>query len=163
MFSATVLPLFIRYGSLAKSTAVAGRWHMARRTDQAPDTRVQRQAKKIRNDHGTRVSVRIVCSVCGQSDTIPFAPKDPSRAMCRKCAFEILDVSDPDVRDLSVHHFSCAQCGRDVELRVGIEVPEEVFCRDCVQGIESKQEDRALRGTKSAGGRVVRARRTEER
>lgn len=116
--------------------------------------------KKIRNEHGTRVAVRVQCSVCGQTDTIPFAPKDASRAMCRKCAFELLDVSDPDVRELSIHRFSCEDCGRDVEIKVGHDVPEEILCRDCASGIESKQEDRVLRGQKSPDGRVVRVRRS---
>ena len=60
---------------------------MSRHREEAPRAGTIR---KVRSEHGTRVARSIQCSACGERDTIHFAPKDPSRVLCRRCAADKL-------------------------------------------------------------------------
>lgn len=117
-----------------------------------------RVIRKVRNDHGTRVARRIVCTNCGQSDTIDFAPKDPANVLCRKCAFDRFGAIDPDDRSVRTRSVTCAQCSRSFEAVIDPRNIDAPVCPDCLAGIETKQQDRARSATRLSA-RVVRSRR----
>ena len=96
--------------------------------------------RKIRSEHGTRVARTIVCRNCGASDTLHFAPKDPARALCRKCAAEMLGIEDEDASIVAQRKLTCIQCGKLEETR--IEHAESFLCHDCFRGIYTKQGDK---------------------
>lgn len=119
-----------------------------------------RVSRKVRSEHGTRVARSIVCSRCQAKDTIHFAPKDSKRALCRKCAADLLGVEDPDTHVGTAVAFTCAQCGRKgtTQNKARAESGDYV-CNDCLRGIESQQENK----TKSAvrlSKKVVRVRKS---
>jgi ribosomal protein L34E len=120
-----------------------------------------RVARKVRNDHGTRVLRSIICAACNAKDTIHFAPKDPKRALCRKCAADLLGVEDPDTKVGSDFPFKCAQCGRKGITKDRAKAESgDYLCADCIRGIESNQENK----TKSAvrlSKKVVRVRKSD--
>ncbi len=96
--------------------------------------------RKIRSEHGTRVARSIVCRSCGAHDTIHFAPKDPARALCRKCAAQLLGVEDAEAGILAKRKLTCVECGRVEDTR-WTEV--DMFrCKDCLAGIFTKQGDK---------------------
>ena len=120
-----------------------------------PDRKVVR---KVRSEHGTRVARSIVCSQCGAKDTIHFSPKDPKRALCRKCAADLLGVEDPDTRVGSQVTFVCAQCGRTGTTQDKLRAKEPGYlCVDCLRGIESNQEHKTKRAAR-VSKKVVRVR-----
>jgi hypothetical protein len=113
---------------------------------------------KVRTVHGTRVARRIVCSACGASDTIDFAPRDPSKVLCRRCVFEQHNVVDADDTDAKTRRADCARCGKSFEITIRPGKPAPAECPDCRAGIETKQGDRS-RGALRVSKKVVRARR----
>lgn len=116
--------------------------------------------RKVRTKHGTRVARAIVCSACGQRDIIHFAPRDNEKALCRRCASDLLGVEDPDTAVGSLHPFVCATCKRPGTTQR--RVTPGFVCNDCLRGIESKQGERARRGTRTAKGVVRVPRRPAE-
>jgi hypothetical protein len=120
----------------------------------------RKPVRKVRTEHGTRVARAIVCASCGARDTIHFAPKDPAKVLCRRCAADLLGVDDPDTEVGSLHPFTCASCGREGMTRVRMEAGGRDFlCKDCLLGIESKQKTRATRATRLSN-RVLRVRKS---
>jgi hypothetical protein len=117
--------------------------------------------RKVRTAHGTRVARRIVCSKCGASDTLDFAPKDPSAVLCRKCAFDQHGVVDPDDPSVRMRRVTCTECKKSFEAAIDPERSDPIVCSDCRAGIVSQQRDRA-RGAQRLSARVVRARRPPE-
>jgi DNA-directed RNA polymerase subunit RPC12/RpoP len=100
-------------------------------------------AKKERNEHGTQVARAITCASCGAKDTIRFAPKDPKRALCRKCAVNQLGVQDPDSKLGDKISYTCAQCKRTLLTDdPNAAKYTDYVCNDCMRGIESKQENK---------------------
>lgn len=121
----------------------------------------QKVARKVRSEHGTRVARSIVCSACKAKDTIHFAPKDPKRALCRKCAVDLLGVEDPDTRLGSNVPYVCAQCGRKGTTQDKRKVDSgEYVCNDCKRGIESLQENKTNAASR-VSKKVVRVRKSE--
>lgn len=116
--------------------------------------------RKVRSEHGTRVARSITCSACGAKDTIHFAPKDPKRALCRRCAADLLGAVDPDTNVSTPKPYTCAQCGRTGTTDRPIADPREFLCPDCFRGIETKQGNKAKTGTAVSKG-VLRVRRTK--
>jgi hypothetical protein len=97
--------------------------------------------RKIRSEHGTRVARSIVCRNCGATDRIDFAPKETARALCRKCAAELLGVEDPEANIFKKSKLTCIECG-DVHETTWDE-PETFRCKDCLAGIHTKQGDKS--------------------
>ena len=106
--------------------------------------------RKVRTDHGTRVARSIACVACGEKDTISFAPRDASRALCRRCAAEHLGVTDPEAGIRGDRPLTCTSCGREQE--TAWREPETFQCRDCVMGIETQQQDRSKRAHRTSQG-----------
>src|SRR5687767_10999569 len=106
--------------------------------------------RKIRSEHGTRVARSIVCRNCGAKDRIDFAPKDPERALCRRCAAELIGVEDPEASIVAKRKLTCIEC-RKIEETTWDE--EETFrCKDCLRGIHTQQGDKAKRADRVKKG-----------
>lgn len=114
--------------------------------------------RKIRTEHGTRVARSIVCRNCGAKDTIHFAPKDPAGALCRKCAAELLGLSDQDASIYPERNLTCITCGA-VE-KTQRSDPTTFECRDCRAGIFTKQGDKT-KGAERVSKKVIRRKREE--
>ncbi len=125
--------------------------------EDAPPTRAM---NKVRTAHGTRVARRITCASCGKADTIDFAPKDPSRVLCRKCAFEAYGVLDPDDVSLRTHRVRCGVCRKMFDRVVDPKHTESglATCSDCRAGIETAQGDKSKTATR-VSPKVVRVKR----
>src|SRR5688572_3549579 len=93
--------------------------------------------RKIRSEHGTRVARSIVCRSCGAKDTIHFAPKEPARALCRKCAAEFLGIEDEEASIVADRKLTCVECGKSEQTKW--ESPDTFKCQDCLIGIHTKQ------------------------
>ena len=113
--------------------------------------------RKIRSEHGTRVARQIVCRSCGATDTIHFAPKDPARALCRKCAAEFLGIEDEDASILATRKLTCIECGKVQDTKW--DEPESFRCKDCLAGIYTKQGDKT-KGAERVSKKVIRKKRT---
>lgn len=115
------------------------------------------EVRKVRTPHGTRVARTITCANCGKTDNISFAPRDPERALCRKCAAEHLNVSDLDAGIRPEQDWTCHECGR-VE-RAHWRGDSAFACSDCRKGILSKQDNRTKNAERVGAGKVLRVRR----
>ncbi|MEQ9499095.1 MAG: hypothetical protein RIT81_19595 [Deltaproteobacteria bacterium] len=115
------------------------------------------EVKKVRTPHGTRVARAIVCSACGAKDTVHFTPREVERALCRRCAAELLGVVDRDANIRPEKAMTCTDCGR-VEMAFW-RGDDPFLCRDCRQGIYSNQQTRTKKADRVAGGKVLRVRR----
>lgn len=116
------------------------------------------EVKKVRTEHGTRVARAIVCTECGAKDTVHFAPRDESRVLCRKCAAQLLGVSDRDAGIRPEREHECCECGRR---EVAAWRGEDPFvCSDCRCGILSHQQNRTKKAERVGEGRVLRVRRS---
>jgi len=127
-------------------------------TDEAPSKKTM---NKVRTVHGTRVARRIKCSACGKSDTIDFAPKDPTKVLCRKCAFETYGVLDPDDVALRTQSVKCSVCRKNFDLTTDPERGPDAgmpVCRDCRNGVETKQGNKSQAATRVSAN-VVRVQR----
>ena len=117
-----------------------------------------KDVRKVRNEHGTRVARAIVCTKCGAEDTVHFAPRNANRAYCRRCAADILGVSDEDAGIRPEAVLVCSECGRREQTSYDGDDPFK--CRDCSQGIWSMQKDRGKTAERlGKKGRVLRIRR----
>ena len=118
-----------------------------------------RQTRKVKNEHGTRVARAITCARCGAKDTVHFAPRRADRTLCRKCAAEVLGVSDEDAGIRPERVLVCIECSK--EERTTFTGEEDAFkCRDCARGIWSQQKDRGKSAERvDSTGRVLRVRR----
>lgn len=127
----------------------------------AMEPKTPRVAKKARNEHGTQVARAITCASCGAKDTIRFAPKDPKRALCRKCAANQLGVQDPDTKVGNEISFTCPQCKRTLLTHdSGAAKYSDYVCNDCMRGIESKQGNKTKEAAR-VSKKVVRVRKAE--
>lgn len=116
--------------------------------------------RKVRSPHGTRVARSITCNRCGKSDTVAFAPRDASRALCRKCAAETLGIEDREAGIRVERTLTCTDCGKEELTTFTGEDP--FLCRDCAQGIWTKQGDRSKSAERlGKKGRVLRVRRED--
>src|SRR5689334_11496533 len=93
--------------------------------------RAQRNVVKVRSPHGTRVAMRIVCSGCGNADTIDFAPRDPKVVLCRRCAFERYGALDPDDSATRTKREKCSECGNGFDLVHSLKQAPPYVCGDC--------------------------------
>jgi hypothetical protein len=119
--------------------------------------------RKVRSEHGTRVARSIKCSACGAKDTIHFAPRNPAHVLCRKCAADLLGVEDPDTNVHALHPFVCASCGRSGMTQARIDPDRDFICKDCLAGIESRQEHKTKSATRVSNKLLrVRRRRRED-
>jgi ribosomal protein L34E len=112
--------------------------------------------RKIRSEHGTRVARSIVCRSCGAKDRIDFAPKEAARALCRKCAAELLGIEDAEASIFKTRKLTCTECGTVAE--TSWEDATTFRCKDCLAGIHTKQGDKSKRAAKVKKG-VLRKRR----
>ncbi|MCK6546123.1 hypothetical protein L6R52_09660, partial [Myxococcota bacterium] len=141
--------------------APGDRPRFSRDRDAAPiEPAIPKPIRKVRSEHGTRVARSITCSSCGQRDTIHFAPKDPKRALCRRCAADQLGALDPDTNVLSERPFVCAECGRQGVTTKVLAPGADFVCNDCLRGIASKQEDKTKTATRLSK-KVLRVRRPD--
>ena len=115
--------------------------------------------RKVKNEHGTRVARAITCARCGAKDTVSFAPRNADRTLCRKCAAEVLGVSDEDAGIRPERVLTCIECKK--EERTTFTGEADTFkCRDCARGIWTQQKDRGKSAERvDAKGRVLRVRR----
>lgn len=127
-----------------------------RRRDGVSEGREAREVKKIKNVHGTRVTRSIVCAECGAEDLVHFAPRTGARVLCRRCAAQVLGISDSEAGIVPERDLTCTQCGR-LE-RSSWDQPETFACRDCRKGIHSHQRDRSKSAERVGKGRVIRVR-----
>lgn len=124
------------------------------------DKSARQDVRKVRSPHGTRVARAIVCSRCGAKDTVHFAPRDTARAMCRRCAADVLGVEDADAGIRKERVLTCTECGKEERTSYAKEAP--FVCRDCAQGIWTRQGDRSKSAEKlGTKGRVLRVRRED--
>lgn len=107
--------------------------------------------RKIRSEHGTRVARSIVCRSCGAKDTIHFAPKEPARALCRKCAAQILGIADEEAGIVRKRKLTCIECGKIEETTLE-GAHGEYRCKDCFAGIHTKQGDKTKKAAKVKKG-----------
>lgn len=114
--------------------------------------------RKVRSPHGTRVARSIVCAKCGKSDTVHFAPRDAARALCRRCAADLLGIEDEDAGIRKERVLTCTECGKEERTSYAKDAP--FLCKDCARGIWSKQQDRTKSAERLDGKRrVLRVRR----
>ena len=95
--------------------------------------------------HGTRVSFIIVCSSCGEKDTLPFVPRTRGELLCRRCAEEIFGPNWAHGRPVDEpveYAFSCAQCGRKGYVRFEPREDRQLLCGPCMRGEEHPMKDR---------------------
>lgn len=93
-----------------------------------------------RNEHGTRVARRVTCARCQSADHVPYVPKDPSKALCRTCASEVLMTYEAGVRVRTpTRKTACNLCGAPFELPVSAEDDGDPLCPSCLRGFTSWQ------------------------
>jgi hypothetical protein len=114
--------------------------------------------RKIRSEHGTRVARSIVCRSCGAKDTLHFSPKDPARALCRKCAAEFLGIEDEEAGIVAARKLACSLCGKLEQ--TNWEEEASFQCKDCLAGIHTQQGDKGKKADRVKKG-VLRKKRTE--
>ena len=111
----------------------------------------------MRSPHGTRVHRKVTCSKCGAEDTIHFAPKPGQNPLCRRCAAELLGVTDRDASIVPESREKCDRCGLFVPKVCTFEDPLD--CREHARALAMKQSERSKTGTRSRNGNVIRTRR----
>ncbi|HEY4221787.1 MAG TPA: hypothetical protein VGO62_10595 [Myxococcota bacterium] len=93
-----------------------------------------------RNEHGTRVARRVTCSRCGSTDHIPYVPKDTSKALCRNCAVEVLQMHEAGVKvRMPTRDAVCNLCGTPFQMPIAVEDDGDPLCLSCLQGFTSWQ------------------------
>jgi RNase P subunit RPR2 len=108
------------------------------------DKRPQKDGPKFfggpRNEFGTRVARRVTCARCGTSDHVPYVPKDPSKALCRTCAAEVLSTYEAGVRVRTpTRKTTCNLCGAPFDLPISAEDDGDPLCPSCLRGFTSWQ------------------------
>lgn len=53
-----------------------------------------KRVPRVRTEHGTRVAQQITCGRCGSADMVNFIPRERDKALCRRCAAELLNATD---------------------------------------------------------------------
>lgn len=93
-----------------------------------------------RNEHGTRVARRVTCARCGTADHVPYVPKDPTKALCRTCAADVLKTYEAGVRvRVQTRKTMCNLCGAPFDLPVSAEDDGDPLCPSCLRGFTSWQ------------------------
>jgi CxxC-x17-CxxC domain-containing protein len=93
-----------------------------------------------RNEFGTRIARRVTCARCGTSDHVPFVPKDPSKALCRSCAAEVLKTYEAGVRVRTPTRMTtCNLCGTPFDLPITAEDDGDPLCPSCLRGFTAWQ------------------------
>lgn len=93
-----------------------------------------------RNEHGTRVARRITCTRCGLVDHVAYSPRDATKALCRKCAKEVLEIYEAGVRvRVATRSTVCNLCGTPFDLPVTAEDDGDPLCKSCLLGFTSWQ------------------------
>ncbi len=124
------------------------------------DNKTPGAVRKVRSKHGTRVARAITCARCGERDTVAFAPRDPDRALCRRCAADQLGIEDVEAGIVVERDLTCTECGK--EERTSYAKEEPFLCKDCARGIWTKQQDRSKSAERlGKRGRVLRVRRED--
>jgi hypothetical protein len=97
----------------------------------AEETEGPRFVGGARNEHGTRV---------GLVDHVAFAPRDASKALCRSCAKEVLDIYEAGMKvRVATRKTNCNLCGTPFDLPVTAEDDGDPLCKSCLQGFTSWQ------------------------
>lgn len=93
-----------------------------------------------RNEHGTRIARRVTCARCGTADHVPYVPKDPTKALCRTCAAEVLKTYEAGVRvRVQTRKTLCNLCGAPFDLPVSAEDDGDPLCPSCLRGFTAWQ------------------------
>lgn len=89
----------------------------------------------VRNEHGTRVARRVACGRCGAEDHVPYAPRDPSRALCRACAALILRAYEVGTRaPTETRAETCNLCGTPFRIPITVVDDGDPLCLNCLRG-----------------------------
>lgn len=71
---------------------------------------------------------------------MPYVPKDPTKALCRSCAIEVLKTYDAGVKvRMPTKTTKCNLCGTPFELPVAAEDDGDPLCPSCLRGFTSWQ------------------------
>jgi formylmethanofuran dehydrogenase subunit E len=93
-----------------------------------------------RNEHGTRVARRVTCSRCQAVDHVAYSPRDPTRALCRSCAKEVLEIYEQGMRvRVATRPTKCNLCGAPFNIPLSAEDDGDPLCKSCLQGFTSWQ------------------------
>ncbi len=88
-----------------------------------------------RNEHGTRIARRIVCTRCGAEDHVPFVPRNETRAMCRACAALLLRAYEVGTRaPVETRAETCNLCGSPFRIPLSVKDDGDPLCPNCLRG-----------------------------
>jgi hypothetical protein len=116
-----------------------------------------------RNEHGTRVARRVVCSRCGTEDHVPYAPRDGGRAMCRACAALVLRAYEVGTKvPTETRPETCNLCGTPFRIPLAVIDDGDPLCPNCLRGfttwsgsIDTPWSERQGRVIENRGAGVV--------
>lgn len=105
------------------------------RKNHAPSPRVVGSA---RNEFGTRLCQRVVCTKCAGVDYVPVRVGSSKDVFCRSCAEKFLATYDQG-RHIEKTKVSrvCEQCQQDFDIDEALsEKKEHLLCLDCLRGFD---------------------------
>jgi hypothetical protein len=91
---------------------------------------------QARNEHGTRLSQRVVCAKCLRVDYVPVKVALAKDTFCRDCAERLLFAYDQGrhIAEKTVI-CSCVQCHCDFKMAEALaQKKEQIMCPDCHRG-----------------------------
>ena len=125
---------------------------------------------RLRKKHGTRVAVQIVCSECGEQDTLEYMPKGVklSEILCSACMgrvtnpgseWQMIEQEREDARRRD-WEFHCSECGLKDYIPFEGHPDRQYQCKRCLQDNQEPATSR-LAGKEEVRAHVFRRRPTE--
>jgi len=116
-----------------------------------------------RNEHGTRVSRRVICGRCSTEDHIPYVPKNGGKPLCRSCAALVLRAYEVGTRaPTETRAETCNLCGTPFRIPLSVVDDGDPLCPNCLRGfmtwsgsIDTPFEERQGRVIEARGAGVV--------
>ncbi len=83
---------------------------------------------------------RVTCARCGTADHVPYVPKDPTKALCRNCAAEVLKTFEQGTKvRMPTRPAVCNLCGTPFALPITAEDDGDPLCPSCLRGFTAWQ------------------------
>ncbi len=121
---------------MPKGGAQRGKGWSPANPDEPPPSRVG----GARNEHGTRVARRVVCTRCGAHDHVQWVEQDNSTALCKVCAEELLGVLELGRREKQkTRDEICNLCGIPFAMPDHVEDDGDPLCGNCLRGFMAWQ------------------------
>lgn len=105
-----------------------------------PDEPPPQRVGGARNEHGTRVARRVVCTRCGAHDHVQWVEQDNSTALCKVCAEEMLGVLELGRKEKQkTRDEICNLCGVPFAMPDHVEDDGDPLCGNCLRGFMAWQ------------------------